>query len=162
MGFFKIVIRTEEKVVQFLAWLGVGLLSVICVTMLAQVFMRRVLRSPIEWAEDLSVFLFIWITFLGAAVLFSRKLLISVDSFVLLLPWKVQVIVEAVVDALILLASFYLLQLSAEFMLRQRALGHNLGGALGIPSWSIMIPVILSLAVMVLSCLASVLRKIRP
>lgn len=133
---------------------------VIFVTTLVQIFMRRVLHSPLVWAEDLTVFLFVWVTFLGAAVLFERKILISIDTVVALLPDRAQKVCQAASNIIILISLGYLLHLSWEFMLRQRALDHNLGGALSVPSWIIMIPVIIAVGGMVWSILGSFLAWI--
>ena len=155
------MVKTKDAHFRILVTVSVASLSVICVTMLLQIFLRRVLRSPLEWAEDLSVFLFIWITFLGAAILFEKKLMISVDTLTALLPVPVQRFVEAISDSIILVAVAYLLRLAVQFMVRQRSMGHNLGGALRMPSWVIMIPVIICLASMILSSLVSLLTKLQ-
>uniref|UniRef100_UPI0035677BA6 TRAP transporter small permease n=1 Tax=Sneathiella sp. TaxID=1964365 RepID=UPI0035677BA6 len=109
---------------------------------------------------DLAVFLFIWITFLGAAVLFDKKILISVDTVVTLLPDRAQQVCHTIGNVIILISMSYLFYLSWEFMMRQRALSHNLGGALLIPSWVVMIPVIISMLGMVVSSLVSMISWI--
>lgn len=149
--------RAIAKAVTFTASVA---MTVTCVVMLVQVFLRRVFNSPIVWAEDLSVFLFIWITFLGAAILFQRKTLSSVDTFVMLFSPKVRILIEACVDLIVAVASWYLLKLSIDFMVRQQRLGHKLGGALGIPIWVVTIAVILSFALIILFGITSFLRKI--
>jgi TRAP-type C4-dicarboxylate transport system permease small subunit len=161
MRFTNGLVRTKDAHFRVLITVSVVSLSVICVTMLLQIFLRRVLRSPLEWAEDLSVFLFIWITFLGAAILFEKRLMISVDTLTSLLPAPVQRVVEAVSDSIILVAVAYLLRLAVQFLVRQKSMGHNLGGALRMPSWVIMIPVIICLASMILSSLVSLLNKLQ-
>jgi C4-dicarboxylate transporter DctQ subunit len=155
-----IMSRIEERIVRLITWVSAVCLSVICLVMLLQVFMRRMLNTPLVWAEDLTVFLFIWITFLGAAVLFSRKSMISVDSFVMLFSRKVRLVLEAVVEITVFAAAWYLLHLSVLFMQRQRLLGHKLGGALGIPSWIITVAIITSFIVMLFSSITAVLKKI--
>jgi len=134
-------------------------LSTICITILLQVFFRRVLNSPIIWAEDLAVFLFIWVTFLGAAVLFQKKGLSSVDSLVMLFPPRIQLVIEALVDLVILVSSFYLVRLSIAFMQRQQLLGHKLGGALGIPIWIVTLALILSMSLMIAFSGLAMLKK---
>lgn len=135
-------------------------MTVTCIVMLVQVFLRRVFNSPIVWAEDLSVFLFIWLTFLGAAVLFQRKSLSSVDTFVMLFSEKVRVMIEAFADLVVSISSFYLLKLSFDFMVRQQKLGHKLGGALGIPIWVVTIAVIISFVLIIVFGITSFIRKI--
>ena len=154
------IVRFKKHLFSYMLMVSVLALLVICITVIVQIVMRRVVRNTIEWAEDLAVFLFVWITFLGAAVLFDKRTMISVDAVTALLPVKVQRLVGLVTDATVLIAVGYLIILSYEFLLRQRALGHNLGGALRVPSWVIMIPVIIALTSMAFSSLVSLLEMI--
>lgn len=134
-------------------------MTVTFIVMVLQVFLRRIFNAPIIWAEDLSVFFFIWITFLGATVLFQRKALSSVDTVVMMLPLKARLLVQALVDGIIALSSIYLLKISIDFLRRQQKLGHKLGGALGIPIWVVTIAVILSFALIILFGITSFLKK---
>jgi len=61
---------------------GAALMAVIVAVISVGVFKRYVLDSPLVWTEELSTFLFIWVSFLGAAVASSRKKHILVDIFV--------------------------------------------------------------------------------
>jgi TRAP-type transport system small permease protein len=47
-----------------------GLMAIITLLTLAQVFWRYVLEQPLQWSEELARYGFVWVTFLGAAVLF--------------------------------------------------------------------------------------------
>jgi TRAP-type C4-dicarboxylate transport system permease small subunit len=48
----------------------------------AQVVLRYVFNNPQAWAEEVGRYLFVWITFLGAAAAFSRDAHIRVDVLV--------------------------------------------------------------------------------
>ncbi|MBW3097151.1 TRAP transporter small permease [Pseudohoeflea coraliihabitans] len=154
-----LLLKTKRQFFRFLTSACALALVVIFVTTLTQVFMRRFLHSPLEWAEDLAVFLFIWITFLGAAILYERKILISIDTIVALLPPPAQRVCQAASSLIVLISLGYLLNLSWQFMLRQQALGHNLGGALSVPSWLIMIPLIISVAAMMVSSMVFTIQS---
>jgi TRAP-type C4-dicarboxylate transport system permease small subunit len=52
--------------------------------------MSKVLEAPIAWIEQVSNILFIWITFLGAAVLYRQKLHIGVDMLLERLTGRVK------------------------------------------------------------------------
>lgn len=60
------------------AMLGACVGLIVLIT-LAAVWWRYVLAAPIAWIEQVSNILFIWITFVGAAVLYRQKLHIGVD-----------------------------------------------------------------------------------
>jgi len=160
MSVKNILEKFDDRIVKAVTIFATTSLSVTCIVTLLQVFLRRVFNSPIVWAEDLAVFIFIWITFLGAAILFQKKALISVDSFVMLFSEKVRLIIEAIVDLIVSITSFYLLKLSVDFMNRQRMLGHNLGGALGIPSWVVTCGVIISIFLIIIFGLTLFIKKI--
>nr|WP_295467076.1 TRAP transporter small permease [Mesorhizobium sp.] len=54
-----------------------------------QVVLRYFFNNPQTWAEEVGRYLFIWITFLGAAVAFARDTHIRVDAVIALLGSKV-------------------------------------------------------------------------
>ena len=53
---------------------------------LAAVWWRYVLNAPLAWTEQVSRMLFVWITFVGAAVLYREQLHIAIDMFIAMLP----------------------------------------------------------------------------
>lgn len=160
MSVKNILEKFDDIIVKAITIIAAASLSLICIILLLQVFLRRVFNSPIVWAEDLAVFIFIWITFLGAAILFQKKALISVDSFVVLFSEKARLIIDAIVNLIVSITSFYLLKLSIDFMNRQLMLGHNLGGALGIPIWVVTCGMIISIFLIIIFGLTFFIRKI--
>lgn len=111
------------------------LFSLTGVLMMAEIVARKGLDLPIVWAEDLTVFMFVWTTFLGAAVLYDRKQALVIDALVSRLPPRVRANVAIVVDVVVLAALVYLIVLTWRFLAIQHAMGHKLGGATGIPSY---------------------------
>lgn len=78
----RLVIRLSDIVTEAAkAVLGVCVALIVMIT-LAAVWWRYVLAAPIAWIEQVSNILFIWITFVGAAVLYRQKLHIGVDMFI--------------------------------------------------------------------------------
>lgn len=63
-----------------------ALLGIIVLVTLAAVWSRYVLDAPIGWTEQVSNIMFVWIVFVGAAVLYRQHLHIAVDYFLLMLP----------------------------------------------------------------------------
>ena len=77
----RFVIRLSDLVTEVAkAMLGACVALIVLIT-LAAVWWRYVLAAPIAWIEQVSNILFIWITFVGAAVLYRQKLHIGVDLF---------------------------------------------------------------------------------
>lgn len=67
--------------------LGSAMAAIVLIT-IAAVWWRYVVNAPIAWIEQVSNMLFIWIVFIGAAVLYRRQLHIAVDYFVNMLPQR--------------------------------------------------------------------------
>jgi TRAP-type transport system small permease protein len=85
--------------------IAAALLFVIGVCMLLQVSLRTLFAAPLSWPEELSQFLFVWASTLGAVGAAKRSGLVRVESLTELLPAVVQVFAKY----LILLLAFSLL-----------------------------------------------------
>ena len=112
--------------------IGFFIAAIVVITMLS-VWYRYVLNDPLSWTEQISGVLFVWITFLGSAVLYRRVLHIAIDMLVVQFPQRIQTFFYWVNEALM----FSLALLMIWFGTRHAWL--NLGqtfGALEItPSW---------------------------
>lgn len=80
------------------------LLVAIGLAMGAQVVLRTVFAAPLSWPEELSQFLFVWASLLGAVAALKRSELIRVDLIVSRLPPALQAATRWLV--LVLLLSF--------------------------------------------------------
>jgi TRAP-type transport system small permease protein len=79
------------------------LLSAIVVLVLLQIFQRYFALFPTPWTEEMSRFLFVYLTFLGSALLLKEKGHITVDVVVEHLPRRLQLGVYVLVQLLLLL-----------------------------------------------------------
>ncbi|MBN2545929.1 MAG: TRAP transporter small permease [Spirochaetes bacterium] len=80
------------KIEVFLA--RISLLSMVVLIFAAGV--ARVLRHPINWAMDISTFLFAWSCFLSADIAWRENKLMSVDIFINKLPEKARKIIRLI------------------------------------------------------------------
>jgi TRAP-type C4-dicarboxylate transport system permease small subunit len=128
------------------------------VVMGAQVVARMVFGVPIEWAEDLTVFMFVWTTFLGAAVLYDRKRSLAIDALTNRFSPPTQRRLAFVVDLVLLVALAYFCKLTWDFIAIQRGMGHKLGGATGLPSYVMTVSVLIGFVSMTLSTFVSLLK----
>lgn len=85
------------------------LMAVMVGTIVLQVFYRFVLGNPLSWSEELARYVFVWITFLGAAVAYRHGGHIVVETLVVLLPRRLQRALAWLVDALMVVALIVLL-----------------------------------------------------
>ena len=62
-------LKTAKKFVDFaLNWTMIVMFILIFIVVLTQIFYRYFLRSPLVWTEELSLFIFIWVSLLGWAL----------------------------------------------------------------------------------------------
>lgn len=54
-------------------YFSISILVIMVASLFANVVMRYVFRSPLPWAEEVAVYCFIWLTFLGASVALKRR-----------------------------------------------------------------------------------------
>jgi TRAP-type C4-dicarboxylate transport system permease small subunit len=79
-----------------------ALVGAIVVITLAAVWWRYILNAPLAWPEQVSRILFVWVTFVGAAVLYREKLHVAIDMFVIMLPKAVQRLAGWLIELLVL------------------------------------------------------------
>lgn len=94
------------------------LIGAIVVITLAAVWWRYVLNAPLAWPEQISRIFFVWVTFLGAAVLYRQKLHITIDMIVLMLPERAREalawLTEIAILAFLVILFVYGLKLSLD------------------------------------------------
>lgn len=102
-----IVLKAEETIAAFLLCMITALVFLSAIA--------RTLGSPINWAQDVSLLAFGWLTFLGADIIIRHGTLIRIDMFAKGLPAVVQKPLTLIFDVLMLL--FLLILVVYGFML---------------------------------------------
>ncbi len=91
-----------------LQWLLIVSLIMMLFLVMAQVFMRYVLRSPLRWSEELARFCFVWMTFLGAGLLAKHSQHMTITFFADRTPpsvqWFLALLNEVLIAALSVMA----------------------------------------------------------
>lgn len=78
------------------------LLTILLVVVGAQIFTRYVLNYSLFWSEELARYLFIYLVFIGSAIVLRRNGHIQVSFFADQLPVRLQRIIALLVDLLLL------------------------------------------------------------
>ncbi|OUS03996.1 hypothetical protein A9Q96_16955 [Rhodobacterales bacterium 52_120_T64] len=78
--------NVDDKLAKFEMLLCLGLLGTIAVTTVIGVFARYILRSPIIWGVDVTILSLIWLSFLGAGILFRQDGHLAASSLPSMLP----------------------------------------------------------------------------
>jgi len=116
-----------QKFWRFLDYLPEAVLGatvlITTVTIFAQVVFRYVFNSPIYWADEFAVLVFAWLIFIGTVVATKYNEHISVDTFIRMLPQKLQVMLTITTNVAIF---FVLVLLFVEGVaLTQKTAGLN-------------------------------------
>lgn len=115
-----------EKIKSFLDWIldKIVMLSLMVVvgTVVAQVFFRYVLHDPLVGSEDFAKLFFVWMVFLGTAVVTRDRMHIQVDYFVEKLPPKARRIVDLSMQLLILALFLIIFKYALDFIAVQKGM----------------------------------------
>ncbi len=106
--------RTVEKMIAPV--IAVALLF-ITLMLFSNVIGRYVFGVSLKWAEELTNYIIIWITFLGGVVCLRKGMQITMDAFVLQLNGSMQVFVARLTSALGLLFSLATVWLSYKLVM---------------------------------------------
>lgn len=71
-----------DKYCQFLSWLMAGSLALMVVLVFTNVVLRYAMNSGITVSEELSRWLFVWLTFMGAVVALNERAHLGTDMLV--------------------------------------------------------------------------------
>jgi TRAP-type C4-dicarboxylate transport system permease small subunit len=124
---------------------------------LTQVFFRYVLNNALGWSEELTLIVFIWMSFLGSAVALSKAQHMSIDIIPNRFPEKPRLVINITVHiamaVLLLVLGFHSIELVGNTT-------RILTGALRWPRALFYFPVLLGCAFMLVYCLRYVWESI--
>ena len=86
--------KKAEKWMRPVELIAAGLLTVMMVTVLANVFFRYVLHKPLIWGDEVASLAFIWMAMLGAAIAVDRHEHLRLTVFLPLMPERLRNWVE--------------------------------------------------------------------
>lgn len=104
----KILKFIKDTLDRLLVFVSLTALLAMIVIIIYQVFSRQIFHSTPSWAEELSIILFVWTSFLGIAYGFKAKLHIGVSFLVDLFPKKVQDAMDLFAKVIIIFFGFIL------------------------------------------------------
>lgn len=94
--------KTIDKIVDIVS---IYLFLMLFGTVLLQVFFRYILNTPLIWSEELSRYIFIWISFLGWVLATRNRTHIKVNIVLDSLPTKIKFITSIFIQFLIIIFS---------------------------------------------------------
>lgn len=92
-----------KQIEKTMRWVLIFLMTTLTFLVCIQVLFRYVFGNPLSWSEELARYLFVWLTFLGAAVGLRKKIHIGVDFLTMLLTPRVRKYLQMIVSVLLLI-----------------------------------------------------------
>lgn len=96
----KMIHSFDHAVNTILRWVVIIMLSVMSVVVFAQVVFR-IVHLSIPWSEELSKYLLIWSTFLGAAMCVRKSSLVGLEFLLSALPEHARKILKVILNLII-------------------------------------------------------------
>ncbi len=128
---------------------GIAFTVLVAVTFGGVIF-RYILSSPIMWAEEVQLWCFLWITFLGAGAAFRYGSHVAVEIVFDLLPAKVQKVLTLINYIIVMGILIYLLFLGADLLSLMLKI-HKTTAILRVPMWFINSIIPIGCVVMMIS-----------
>ena len=94
---------------KYLDYLNGILMALMFTAIFFQIVARAILSVPTSWSVESGILLFAFIIFIGIASITRERSHLRVDTLVIILPAKVQKIIEFIGNVLIVVFSFFLL-----------------------------------------------------
>ena len=139
--------------------LAIVLMMILIISVSAGIVARYFFRAPFIWTEELVTMLFIWISFLAAAVAAARGKLVVVDVFVVKMSPSVQKVIGIILDLLAMI--FLAMVIIGSIRLLPRMFVATTV-ALNVPRVIYYIPVFVSSVLIFLTQLESLIRRFNP
>lgn len=130
---------------------------VILVTTILLVTLRYGLNTSIKGGNELIGYLFIYTTALGAAASIGRHGHIKIEALVRVLPMRVQILVDMLVQLLVALINGVILFLSISWI---RQVGSFESPVMRIPNWTVQVIVPVGCALAVVFCVLNIARDL--
>jgi len=153
----KSVQRVAEAIASVLETIIAGFFFVILIMTILLVALRYGLNTSIKGGYELTNYLFIYTTAIGAAVSVNRHQHIKIDVLINKLSGRTRLIADVLVQVLIGGINVVLLVLSLPWITK---VGSFLSPVLRVPNWTIEIAVPIGSALVILFCALNIIRDI--
>ena len=117
----KRICRLSDWINRCVQYIGFVQLSLMTLIIILQVFYRYVLGSSLSWSEESARFLFIWVVLLGASMGVKESFHVSVTLFKDMLPRRIKVTVDVLVNLLTGVVAAIIQRLEADSAALQNA-----------------------------------------
>lgn len=110
------ILKGIDSINKVLGYVVALILIVMSIVITMQVFSRFVLKDSLEWSEELSRYLMIWLIFLAAALALRKKSLIGVEAVSERLTFKAKRILKTGVHTVNIVFFILLMKFGIEML----------------------------------------------
>ena len=150
--------KISDMLEKILKVASVCILVLLVIVISIQIFARYVLNHSLSWSEELARYLFIYLIFLGASVVYKQDRHISVDYFLDQLPARMKSIVGISADILLLI---FLVVVFYQGLRLSRLVYNVPTAALYIPWTYVYLAIVIGSGSMVIFTLIFIYHRIR-
>lgn len=109
-------------------------LSVMSILIFTQVILRYIFFKSLFWAEELAMYLMIWVICIGASLATRRKQHLLIDALVRVFPGRMKTGAAFVGNLISGLTCLFMVKVGIDFVMEAREFGH-LSTAMQLPLW---------------------------
>ena len=120
----------KKFIVNIDQYVSAVLFIVIMVLLFLQVVTRYVFRHSFTWTEELSVLLFVWMTYMGVSSAVTYRKNLRIDALLDVVPFRVKKLLLIISDVIFILFNLYLIVPFVELI---GSIGGSRTPILGIP-----------------------------
>jgi TRAP-type C4-dicarboxylate transport system permease small subunit len=102
--------RVYDGLIKLFEWILFALFALLVIVVFMNVFSRFALENSLPWAEELSRFLFVWITFIGAVLVNKKFEHMRLDLLITTLPKTMSDVFEVLISLLAAVVLYILLR----------------------------------------------------
>ena len=117
---FKLVRKFNAGVVTFEKAVLIIMFSGLIILGILQVLMRELFKAPLAWSESLLTYLFIWSSFIGAALGMNKMQHFCIDALVDQFPKPLQRIIEKGIYLLLVAISVFVVYKGTKLAIAQQ------------------------------------------
>ena len=155
-----IIMRVSDFVEKLSIWFSVAIVSVLAINLIAAVIFRYFFNHPIYWADELSLVLFGWITFLGASIGVKRSEMASVTLLVGRLKGRALFIAHFFIQSSIALFALILGVYGFKWITSESIIS-QMATTIPIPIWVTFAILPISMVLIIIFCVDNINRLIR-
>ncbi|MFP4144091.1 MAG: TRAP transporter small permease [Phycisphaeraceae bacterium] len=156
------VLAVRRALLGGLKWVVIVLMALLVIDVLWQVFTRYVAwRST--WTQSLAEYLLVWVSLLGACVVYAERGHLGVDYFVSKLPSLAQQVIEVLINLVVGAFSIFVLIIGGSALVGQQwgQRAPELHGVIGLTMGMVYLALPISGVFFVILCLEQIIEVLR-